>query len=504
MNPVFSARDFSPREKLIITFTVLVLLVMSTLAVEVRAVSDDLHLMEMTLDHPLVRTLDPTDDVFPYDRRLYRPLTQDLYFRLLYPLFELQSLPYHLINLALMFANGFLVYYLAVRLFNNREAGLWGAFFYVLSPLNRMPFTRICYIQDVLMVFLALLALAAFLRGRDATGSRGRHPLVWSFAGAGLYLLSLLSKESSVLLPAILWAIDFFADHRGEPIPAMVRRRLGQHLPFDLAFVLYMAFRLVFIPPSEDGAYGMALGANIAFRLDEYLSDVAASVLPFFPMRTGLSPYFLAAAGTAAVIGWGWNRPKIPAMVWAGFAWFGLGLLVFLPLTQKSVPYFISFAAIGFFWAAGAGVAGILARGREYALPAAAVFIFLLTAANLHTNYREFVEHDLIISRETRDLHLGLKALHPDFPDNARIVLLLNNPPDFPPSSFGVRLLYRRPDLKVMFPDEVFNVIKGEQFRYLSRPGVDYSNAFIFGISQYGFCEFELMDGQLAIKECLN
>jgi hypothetical protein len=55
-----------------------------------------------------------------------------------------------------------------------------------------------------------------------------------------------------------------------------------------------------------------------------------------------------------------------------------------------------------------------------------------------------------------------------------------------------------------MFPDEVFNVIKGEQFRYLSRPGVDYSNAFIFGISQYGFCEFELMDGQLAIKECLN
>lgn len=131
----------------------------------------------------------------------YRPLSREIFNLLMYKTFGLNPLPFHLINLGLIFINALLVYLLAIKITKNLTTAILGVLIYSVGAIHSVELYYLASVQTLIasaFLLLATLSYFSFLDGKNFKG----YMLTLIF-----FILALLSHESAIVLPAILFFI---------------------------------------------------------------------------------------------------------------------------------------------------------------------------------------------------------------------------------------------------------------------------------------------------------
>jgi hypothetical protein len=191
---------------------------------------------------------------------LWRYVSVQAFMDLFEPLFRDRALPYHVVSLGLHGLNAALLFWLLSRR-ASKSAALIGAAFFAAHPAH---FTALYWLSaraDLLATTFALLTvLLALRRGRE------RWLAIPAFA------LSLLSKESTLLLPVVIALLGPFQEpsSRGEPS----RRRLTAALAIlSVLYGIYLATTKTGIAVGLDSqhAYAFDLGRSFLMNLLTYV-----------------------------------------------------------------------------------------------------------------------------------------------------------------------------------------------------------------------------------------
>ena len=319
---------------------------------------------------------------------------------------------YHLVNLLIHAANAVLFYFVARRLISLARQGYgepalsagaaFAALLFAVHPLRVESVVWVTERRDVQSVFFFLLAALGYLRAVER-GRDGRLAPAWRGLSLAAFVCALLSKSSTIMLPAALLLLDAYPLRR---VSRGWRRLIVEKLPYlTLAaadvlvawFALQQAAKLTGL-----GTHGVAGRAAIVFYSFFYypwklLWPVKLSPMYEVPPHVDpLQPRFLVAMivvvlVTAALVA---LRRRWPG----GLAAWTYSALMILPLSgvvhagfQLVQDRWSYLSGMGFNILAGGGIVWLLdarARGRVSAViarsataAAAAALLFLAAAS---------------------------------------------------------------------------------------------------------------------------
>jgi hypothetical protein len=265
-----------------------------------------------------------THDVFegaethgvPYRSGYYRPVL-NAFFWLEYRWAGSSATAYHLGELLLHGLNAFLVLLFVTSLTRSRGAGLVAGVLFAVHPINAFAASEPAAGGDVLFTAFYLVALLVFLRALDEEPEGRQVPLGVLAIVGGLYVLSLLSKEMGVTLPAVLLLLVLLRHGR----EGGALRRWTWTLPAWALLAGYVGWRFVILDlhPSTMG-YGATQGrlAVLLATLATIPVHVARLLVPTGPRYPELDP------GMIVVVGRGFADPLL---------WVSLALLALLGMT---------------------------------------------------------------------------------------------------------------------------------------------------------------------------
>lgn len=165
----------------------------------------------------------------PESIAFYRPLSTQVFFFIFQKSFGLNPLPYHAFVLLCFGLSLFLINRSAAFLLSSEKKALLVIFIYGFSVSN---FTRLYFLsafQEIAMVNFSLLCILSYLYDR-------REKSLFFF------ILALLSKETAIVIPAILLVLDW----------SWKKVSLKKLTPFALILLPYLYFRL--------SVFGLAVG----------------------------------------------------------------------------------------------------------------------------------------------------------------------------------------------------------------------------------------------------
>ena len=175
----------------------------------------------------------------------YRPIATLSYF-LIYALFNLSPLAFHLSSLLLHIFNVIGVYLLADLIQRNKTTAMIAALVFACHPVLTEAVNCISYNEDLFATFFYLLALLLYIRAA-AKNHRARIP-AFSFALISFFL-ALLSKEMAITLPVIILLYDVTLRERPEAdgfihqAVATIGKQKFYYLGFALIALFYLVLR---------------------------------------------------------------------------------------------------------------------------------------------------------------------------------------------------------------------------------------------------------------------
>jgi len=203
-------------------------------------------------------------DYFYQKPGMFRPLTKAVYFGAMHGVFGLNSVPFHIVSMAVHLVNTILVYTLSRRLMLSRTASLVPATLFALSVAF---FHVIAWISCIQQLLGLLFMLSALIWGIDYGKSRSSEGKWWSL---GAYVLALLSVEQTLGVPLILVARAWLSP--GAPDKGIgLRRAIRIYAPHLAVLVVYTLFMAFWKTPPGTGSYTFSLGGNVAVNLLTYL-----------------------------------------------------------------------------------------------------------------------------------------------------------------------------------------------------------------------------------------
>lgn len=304
----------------------------------------------------------------------WRWVSGQLYFDVMRSVAALDPAPYHLASLIAHATCSALIGWLLARRFSAPAAAL-GAAFFACHPSLFTAVYSVSGIGEILALLFALLAVWAFT-------SRG--PARWMALPA--FVLSLLSKESTLLLPVVL-AFGFAAPAGGRGGRSRMDPVLLALGAASAAYLAYFLFGDVFAARSlpVDAAYALDpvrsplpnaltyLGWAANFCIVTVRGFTDAVDPPVFAWGAALAALWVAGAFVRPLRERGW--------LLGGLA-FALLLAPVLPLRNHTYHYYLYAPLLGVAWCVGA--AGDALFGRLRPLPAWAVasVVVLVLALN--------------------------------------------------------------------------------------------------------------------------
>ena len=248
-----------------------------------------------------------------YDPELYIPLTF-LSYQINFAIGGLNPLGYHLINLLLHIINALLVMMIARRITGLPWAGFACALLFALHPINTEAVAWISARKDVLSAVFGLGSLLLWLRWRED----GRR---WMYvASIALFALGLLSKVSTLVLPAVMMLIDLLDR----------RITIKDKLPY---LGLTTAFAVIALGGKTAASVGLTakfligMKATVILLGKMFLPLGLSVVYPYVKPITLANADLLMAASIVTVVSVlcavFWKKSRIPLLAWLAF----LGLL---------------------------------------------------------------------------------------------------------------------------------------------------------------------------------
>ena len=218
---------------------------------------------------------------------LYRPLTTQVFYFLTIKFFNLNPLPLHFISFGVLFINIFLVHELARVITRNTNTSLLTAFLYGASATHFGHMYFLGAFQELGMALFFLVSVLTFVKFEFH--KKLKFYLI-SFASFGL---ALLSKESAVVLPFVLFLVWSF----GKAIKKKTYsfRNLVKYLiPYFGLLAVYFFFRIKYYGFAQGESYiwDFSIGRLVntlgwygiwSFNLPEMLVDFVQPGLKFNP-----------------------------------------------------------------------------------------------------------------------------------------------------------------------------------------------------------------------------
>jgi protein O-mannosyl-transferase len=184
-----------------------------------------------------------------------RPVA-DVTFAFNYYLGQYNPFGYHLVNILIHLAAGFLLFIfikqtlgLSLNRGSAESAGFLIPFFaalvWLVHPLNTQSVTYVIQRMNALAALFYLFSLICYIRGRiiqrsSAAAGGSRKPLwagpwLWFLASVGSGLLALASKQNAAFLPAFIFLYEWFF------FQGLNRDWIRKKLPWILGIILVMA-----------------------------------------------------------------------------------------------------------------------------------------------------------------------------------------------------------------------------------------------------------------------
>lgn len=189
---------------------------------------------------------------------LYRPLTM-FTFALNLLADEKDPSGFHAVNIILNGLVSFLIFLLVFSLFKNKKLAFFSAVFFALLPIHTEAVALIKSRDELLSALFAVLAWLLFIK---ASPEKTRLRLGWLGLSAGFFFLGMLSKEFTVVVPALFFLVHWI--QKGRPPLKRLWRDLGWGLLFYGGFfLLYLWMRQTALPGTIFGNDDIAPLSNI-------------------------------------------------------------------------------------------------------------------------------------------------------------------------------------------------------------------------------------------------
>ena len=382
----------------------------------------------------------------------YRPIAI-LSFAVEYRLWGLNPLGFHLTNLVLHLACVYLVWLIAVRNSHDRCAALAAAVIFGVHPAHSEAVLWISGRFDVLVAAAMLLAAYAFLRWQDSD----RRPIGWVFLTGACFIVGLGSKETALVLPAVLLALELLR-WRGPAAPRQTTRLVGAFSLLGLLAVAYLALRFTILgglgnlPPP----YGVDLSSphaagEILRHLAQYLLDFVLLIHveafymdAFWADHWPLLLLLVALAGWIFV--WAWRRAGQTRIFRVGTAWAALFTTPALLAMPGERNIYLACAGI----ACAGGAVYSAAWQRSAAAEKTRRRVRRITVSLLVlVSAIAVVDQGIMwgLARLSQDVYDDLHAALPNPPPGSRIYVINQNPLNSGGFIQGVQLAYNRDDV---------------------------------------------------------
>ena len=247
---------------------------------------------------------------FAFDRNeqflFYRPLTTQLYYFVLYPLFGLHALGYHIISFLFFVALVLLMYVLSLKLTKNKTTALLTAAFYAFSSSN---LTRLAWSVQIQELGFGLFTMSCVIAWIYYLEKKHAKFLIFSVV---FFIFSLMSKETAVVVPLILGIVTIILI---KPLKKIIK----YILPLGLFFILllpYLYLRFIVMGVSTGDHYFTAVS----------IQSIINTLLWFVLWAIGLPEELV----NLQIFGPGVQlNPEMIRLVQTQMPWVGIGFILF-------------------------------------------------------------------------------------------------------------------------------------------------------------------------------
>ncbi|MFH1038012.1 MAG: tetratricopeptide repeat protein [PVC group bacterium] len=325
----------------------------------------------------------------------YRPL-QALSYAADYQCWGVNPFGYHLSNLLLHIVNSVLVLRILTMIGGRRPIAFLAALVFLIHPVQTEAVAYVSGRADLLAAFFVLLSLFFFLAEKENAGSTPSAGVIrrgFLFLSAVCFLLALLSKESSLVLPLlVLLGAAAISRKKGGGPGASPAPAFGRYVAaLFLIALLYLAaraavFRSGTVPLTSNPypfyerfltgwkvllLYLKVLLIPVGLRMERVVSPAGSFFSP-----SVLGPAIFLSGAALAVLR---ARRRFPLILF-GIAWFGIGLLPYLnwfPLNAEMAEHWLYLPSAGFFLLVALAMETCLFRpgGQAGSRPSAVVVI---------------------------------------------------------------------------------------------------------------------------------
>jgi hypothetical protein len=396
----------------------------------------------------------------------YRPLTYLVFSFVLFPLFGMNPVPYNLFGLGVHMLNTLLVYRVLLGFSQRETAALLGAFFFgIHTAAFYIAYDGITFLPESSYAFFSLLAIL-FHR---AYCQKGRALRLWASLLA--FVLALLSKETAVVLPAVVWLGLVFCD------PAATKRlwqggRIRAHakrvLPLCAVALLYLLVSGIIkkgvmypLSPSHSHNYELSWYAlRLKYKYLKWALNFPDGLIFEFVSWSN----YLVAMGVAL-----FTLPFTLALIrglargnrkyWFAASWFLIFLSPVLLLRNLTMVHYLYLPVVGVAFALGLWLDELRVRGgRARRTVFFAAFALTTIAAAVHHNRQAARTSWIAEASRVAESALGdLRKERPRLPEKAGLLIVNGSSRDldwFFDYGNLFRLFYNEPELEVLFVKE--------------------------------------------------
>lgn len=169
----------------------------------------------------------------------YRPLSRETFNFLMYKVFTLNPLPYHLFNLFLIISISFLIYKLVIKILKNQLIGYLAVLIYLLSAVHNVELYYLASVQNLLMTLFSLSSFYFYIYFKESNNKKHY------FFSVIFFILGILSHEQAIVLPGLLLLLELF----------FFKKVTWKLLPFFIITAVYLIWSYFFINLPKEAVY---------------------------------------------------------------------------------------------------------------------------------------------------------------------------------------------------------------------------------------------------------
>ena len=292
---------------------------------------------------------------------------------------------YHFINMSFHITDAILLFLILLYLFKNRWLAILTSLIFLVHPLQTEAVTYVSGLGDSLSAFFIFIGILFYLKFRISE----KPPLksVFYFSSLLMYVFSLMSKETAIVMPAYLFIVDFYFLFKNKRYPLRkALKDIGKTIwPFFVLAGLYIWLRATVL--NFENSFNLyneknAFTSNFHIRLFTFFRVLTIYFsLLFWPLNLHMErtvniafslnsfSVIFGAFLSLTLIVFAFTKFKKFPIISFSIIWFFIGLApvsnIFIPISGLIYEHWLYLPLIGIFLPL---LSLILITGKKYRL----------------------------------------------------------------------------------------------------------------------------------------